>query len=59
MVEIGPHVLDMRPIISLAIMLLVGLGLVAVASEVLKQWSITHYAKQTDDYTPPSEARRY
>ena len=49
----------MRPIISLAVMLLVGLGLVAVASEVLKQWSIAHYAKQTDDYTPPSEARRY
>ena len=49
----------MRPIISLAVMLLVGLGLVAVASEVLKQWSIAHYATQTDNYTPPSEARRY
>ncbi|MCX7366889.1 MAG: hypothetical protein NTV97_34445 [Alphaproteobacteria bacterium] len=48
----------MRPLISLAIALLIGLGIVALASDVLKQWSLAHYATQTDNYTPPSEARR-
>lgn len=48
----------MRPLISLAIALLIGLGLVAVASDVLQQWSIAHYAPPADSYTPPSEARR-
>ena len=48
----------MRPLISLAIALLVGLGLVAVVSDVLQQWSMAYYAPPAGSYTPPSEARR-
>ena len=40
-------------------MILAGLGVVAIAADVLQQWTVAHYATQTDNYTPPSEARRY
>lgn len=40
----------MRSIVSLAVALLIGLGIVAVVSNVLEQWSLVHYATQTDNY---------
>lgn len=49
----------MRALFSIAITVLIGLGIVAAAADVLQQWSVARNSPAVDrTYEPPSQAER-
>lgn len=49
----------MRQLVSVALAFLLGLAVVAVASDVLREWSLARHPVASAPYEPPSEARRF